>query len=161
MTGRTASGRALTLGGLAAATAGGFLGRHLAFPMGAGASHAEPVTHLAPLGWHNLCKVSDLPQGRPVSRRLGYLTLVVVRHRGEICVLDDQCAHLGGPLHQGELVTSADGSPCLVCPWHGSTFRLADGSVMRGPATARQPAFEVRVTAERTVQVRPRNAGHD
>jgi nitrite reductase/ring-hydroxylating ferredoxin subunit/uncharacterized membrane protein len=163
MTGRTASGRALTLGGLAATTAGGFLGRHLAFPMGAGASHAEPVTHLAPLGWHNLCKVSDLPQGRPVSRRLGYLTLVVVRHRGEICVLDDQCAHLGGPLHQGELVTGADGSPCLVCPWHGSAFRLADGSVTRGPATARQPAFEVRVTADRTVQVRPRNAvpGHD
>jgi nitrite reductase/ring-hydroxylating ferredoxin subunit len=33
---------------------------------------------------------------------------------------------------------------CLTCPWHGSTFRLADGSVARGPATAPQPAFEVR-----------------
>jgi Rieske [2Fe-2S] domain len=36
----------------------------------------------------------------------------------------------------GEL---ADG--CLTCPWHGSVFRLADGSVARGPATAPQPAF--------------------
>jgi len=35
--------------------------------------------------------------------------------------------------------------------------------VTRGPSTARQPAFEVRVTADRTVQVRPRNASpaHD
>jgi nitrite reductase/ring-hydroxylating ferredoxin subunit len=25
---------------------------------------------------------------------------------------------------------------CLACPWHGSAFRIADGSVARGPATA-------------------------
>src|SRR5437868_3704312 len=31
----------------------------------------------------------------------------------------------------GEL---ADG--CLTCPWHGSMFRLTDGSVAQGPATA-------------------------
>jgi Rieske [2Fe-2S] domain len=33
---------------------------------------------------------------------------------------------------------------CLTCPWHGSVFRLADGSVARGPATAPQPAFRTR-----------------
>ena len=42
-------------------------------------------------------------------------------------------------LSGGEL---ADGY--LTCPWHGSMFRLTDGSVARGPATAPQPAFEVR-----------------
>jgi nitrite reductase/ring-hydroxylating ferredoxin subunit len=46
---------------------------------------------------------------------------------------------MSGPLSDGEL---ADG--CLTCPWHGSVFRIADGSVARGPATAPQPAFEVR-----------------
>ena len=35
-TGREASGRALALGGLATLTAGAYLGRHLAFPLGAG-----------------------------------------------------------------------------------------------------------------------------
>jgi nitrite reductase/ring-hydroxylating ferredoxin subunit/uncharacterized membrane protein len=159
-TGRAASGRVLSLAGLAAGTAGGFLGRHLAFPMGAGASHAEPVSHLAPLGWHDLCPLSELPDGRVTRRRLGYLSLVVLRDGATISVLDDQCAHLGGPLHQGEL-TEIAGRACIVCPWHGSTFRLADGAVARGPATARQPAFEVRVTGAQTVQVRPQHSGPD
>jgi nitrite reductase/ring-hydroxylating ferredoxin subunit/uncharacterized membrane protein len=154
-TGRTAAGRALSLGGLAAATAGGYLGRHLAYPLGAGTSHAEPVTHLAPLGWHDLCKASELPDGRAVRRRLGYLALVVVRQGTEVSALADQCAHLGGPLHQGRLEAGAGGS-CIVCPWHGSAFRVTDGSVMHGPATARQPAFEVKVSEAGMVQVRPR-----
>jgi nitrite reductase/ring-hydroxylating ferredoxin subunit len=28
--------------------------------------------------------------------------------------------------------------------WHGSVYRVADGSVVRGPATAPQPSFQVR-----------------
>ena len=50
-----------------------------------------------------------------------------------------------------------DGS-CIRCPWHGSVFRLSDGAVRRGPATAPAHAFEVRVEAGR-VQVRLVGAG--
>jgi Rieske Fe-S protein len=57
---------------------------------------------------------------------------------------------------QGELVTSS-GHRCVRCPWHGSTFRISDGSVRRGPATARQPAFETKVSDGGIVQVRPRS----
>jgi len=60
------------------------------------------------------------------------------------------CSHLGGPLDQGDVEDD-----CVTCPWHGSTFRLADGSVVHGPATAPVPAYEVRVIG-RTVRVRPR-----
>jgi len=70
-------------------------------------------------------------------------------------VLSDHCAHLGGPLHQGRVVTVRDAT-CVTCPWHGSTFRVSDGAVMHGPATARQPAFESQVTESGWVQVRPR-----
>ena len=153
-TGRHAGGRALALGGLAALTASTYLGRHLAFPLGAGASHAESVTHLAPLGWHDLCRIYDLPDGRMTRRQLGYLSLVVVRQGSDVLVLADRCAHLGGPLHQGTL-TSAGGDACVTCPWHGSTFRLADGAVVHGPATARQPAFDTRIAEGGVVQVRP------
>src|SRR5262249_20604621 len=66
--GREVSGRALALGGLATLTVGAYLGRHLAFSLGAGASHAESVSHLAPLGWHDLCRINDLPDG-PVAPR--------------------------------------------------------------------------------------------
>ena len=157
-TGREATGRVLALGGLATLTAGAYLGRHLAFPLGAGASHAEPVSHLAPLGWHDLCRIYDLPDGRVTRRQLGYLSLAVVRQGSDVLVLADRCAHLGGPLHQGTL-REVDGDPCLTCPWHSSTYRLSDGAVMHGPATARQPAFDSRIVEGGIVQVRPAHPG--
>ncbi len=55
--------------------------------------------------------------------------------------LANRCSHRGGPLANGEL---SDG--CVTCPWHGSTFRLADGKVVRGPAASSQPVWEARVT---------------
>lgn len=152
--GRTGMGKALGFAGLGALVAGGFLGGHLAFRLAAGANHAEPVTHLVPLGWHDLCALEELPDGWPVHRRLGYIGLFVLRTGDDINVLTDRCAHLGGPLHQGRVVESG-AQLCVVCPWHGSTFRVADGKVVHGPATAPQPAFETRITDDGLVQVRP------
>lgn len=154
VTGRTSGGRLLALAGLAALGAGSFLGRHMAFGLGAGASHAEPVAHLAPLGWHDLCRLYELPDGRLARRQLGYLTLAVLRLGSDVLAVADKCAHLGGPLHQGTLTDNGDG-PCVTCPWHGSTFRLTDGTVVHGPATARQPAFDTRIIEGGVVQVRP------
>lgn len=152
--GQNTGGRLLALAGLAALGAGSFLGRHMAFGLGAGASHAEPVAHLAPLGWQDLCRIYELPDGRLARRRLGYLTLSVLRLGSDVLAVADQCAHLGGPLHQGTLTGSGD-VPCVTCPWHGSTFRLTDGTVVHGPATARQPAFDTRIVEGGMVQVRP------
>jgi nitrite reductase/ring-hydroxylating ferredoxin subunit/uncharacterized membrane protein len=152
--GRTAGGKALGLAGLSALIAGGYLGGHLAFRQAAGANHAESVIHLMPLGWHDLCSLDDLPDSWPVHRRLGYISLFVLRQGDTIHVLADRCAHLGGPLHQGRLVMEED-ETCVVCPWHASTFRIRDGAVVHGPATGRQPAFETRVRGNGIVQVRP------
>jgi nitrite reductase/ring-hydroxylating ferredoxin subunit/uncharacterized membrane protein len=153
--GRPRYGRMLSGCGLLLATAGGYLGGHLALRLGAGASHAEQVSHLSALGWHDLCDLRELPDRRPVRRQLGYLSLLVYRQGGEVNVLSDRCSHLGGPLHQGRIVIERGGA-CVACPWHGSTFAVADGTVVHGPATARQPAFETRVTAEGRVELRPR-----
>jgi nitrite reductase/ring-hydroxylating ferredoxin subunit/uncharacterized membrane protein len=153
--GRPRQGILLSVAGFSVALAGGYLGGHLAHRLGAGANHAESVGHLTAIGWQDLSPLSDLPEGHPVRRQLGYLGLVAVRHPGgEVRVLADHCAHLGGPLHQGR-VTELRGEECITCPWHGSAFRLSDGAVRRGPATARQPAFETRVTDAGIVQVRP------
>lgn len=150
-------GRLLSAGGLAVVTAGTYLGGHLALRLGAGVSHAEPVGHLAAIGWQDLCPLDNLPEGKPVRRQLGYLSVLAVRAGTTVCVLADQCAHLGGPLHQGRVV-SVRAEPCVTCPWHGSTFRLSDGLVRHGPATARQPAFETRISESGWIQVRPRPA---
>jgi nitrite reductase/ring-hydroxylating ferredoxin subunit/uncharacterized membrane protein len=153
--GRTSRGKALGYAGLTVLMAGGYLGGHLAFRLAAGANHAESVTHLMPLGWHDLCPTSELPDGWPVHRTLGYISLFVLRTGDEVHVLADRCAHLGGPLHQGRVLALGDDEICVVCPWHGSTFRVADGTVAHGPATAPQPSFETQITDDGVVQVRP------
>jgi nitrite reductase/ring-hydroxylating ferredoxin subunit/uncharacterized membrane protein len=153
--GRAGYGRLLSASGLAVATIGSYLGGHLALRLGAGTSHAEQISHLSGLGWHDLCGLAELPDRRPVRRQLGYLSLLVHRQDTEVSVLSDRCSHLGGPLHQGRIVIERGGA-CVACPWHGSTFMIADGTVVHGPATARQPSFETRVTDGGRVELRPR-----
>jgi nitrite reductase/ring-hydroxylating ferredoxin subunit/uncharacterized membrane protein len=149
---RPLSARMLSLGGFTALMAGGFLGGHLSYRQSAGANHVEDVPHLVVPGWHDLCAIDDLPDGRPVERHLGDVPLLVVRRGKSIDVLSDRCSHLSGPLHDGT-VSLVSGEACITCPWHGSTFSLSDGHVVSGPATARQHAFDVRVEAGR-LQVR-------
>jgi nitrite reductase/ring-hydroxylating ferredoxin subunit/uncharacterized membrane protein len=154
LAGRHRNGKMLSASGLALASVGAYLGGHLALRLGAGVSHAEQIDHLASLGWHDLCTLDELPDGRLTRRQLGYLSLLALRRGDAVHVLSDHCAHLGGPLHQGRVVT-VEGSDCVICPWHGSTFRVSDGAVVHGPATARQPAFESRISDSGWVQVRP------
>jgi nitrite reductase/ring-hydroxylating ferredoxin subunit/uncharacterized membrane protein len=153
--GRRGYGRVLSTSGLAVATAGSYLGGHLALRLGAGASHADQISQLSGLGWHDLCALAELPDRHPVRRQLGYLSLLAYRQGREVSVLSDRCSHLGGPLHQGRIVTER-GLACITCPWHGSTFAIAGGTVVHGPATSRQPSFETRVTAGGRVELRPR-----
>ena len=59
----------------------------------------------------------------------------------------------GKVLAVGKGTVNDDGS--VTCPCHGSTFRLSDGAILRGPATAPQPSFETRVQDGR-VEIRAR-----
>jgi nitrite reductase/ring-hydroxylating ferredoxin subunit len=137
---RSAS-RVLRLAGLATAGVAGLLGGHISFRLAGGANQAEPVPHLVQPGWHDLMPAAELSNRSPVKRMLGEVPVVVVRDGREVHVLAERCSHLSGPLSEGELAGG-----CLTCPWHGSVFRVSDGAVVHGPATAPQPAFQARVT---------------
>ena len=94
--------------------------------------------------------------GDPFSEadlRAEEIPLVVVADGETFQVLAGRCSHMSGPLSDGEL--SGD---CVTCPWHGSVFRLSDGSVARGPATAPQPVFDTR-TRDGILQVCLPDAG--
>jgi len=141
--GHRGRGKALSLAGLGVLSFSGFLGGHLAFRQASGANHAEAVPHLVRPGWHDLCALDDLAaDGVPQHKVLDSVSLLVVRRGERIDVLSDRCSHLSGPLHRGTVSTDGE---CITCPWHGSTFSLADGSVRRGPATSPQHAFDVKV----------------
>lgn len=137
-------GRLLGLLGLTMVGAGAKLGGDLTYRLAAGPYHAEDVPYVTPEGWHPVCRTEDLREGEPQRVLVGDVPVMLLRRGEEIHALADECAHLSGPLHEGSLL-SIDGELCVSCPWHGSTFRISDGAVAHGPATAPQPVFDVRV----------------
>ncbi|BEP15207.1 hypothetical protein acdb102_35180 [Acidothermaceae bacterium B102] len=150
-------GRALGWTGYSVAGLGSFLGGHLAYRQAAGANHTEFVPHVIAAGWHDIGVLDNLPDGKPATRKLGDVTLMVLRQGTRATVLANRCSHLDGPLAQGNLVVEG-GEECITCPWHDSTFRLRDGAVVHGPATAPQPVFRTQVVDGR-LQVRLDGAG--
>lgn len=142
--GHRASGVALGLVGATAATIGGYLGGHLTFRRGTGVNHAADAPN--PHDWTEVHIDGTLDDLNPTLAHIDGHALAAVKSGGGSMALYDRCSHLGGPLHEGDL---DDG--CIRCPWHGSTFRVTDGAVMRGPATATQPAYELRVDGERVL----------
>ena len=143
---RGRGGRLLALTGAGAMAAGGHLGGHLSFVEGVGVNQTVFEKH--PEDWTPTVSEDDLSEGRPACARAGDVDVLIVRDGEGIHALDNRCTHRGGPLHEGEV---ADG--CVSCPWHGSRFRLADGSIVQGPATSPQPLYETRVNDGR-VEVR-------
>lgn len=137
-------GRGLALLGISTVGVAGVLGGHLSFAQASGANHVADIVDRVPGDWEAVGDFADLPEGEPVTTMLGDVPLMVVRDGLTARVLANRCSHLSGPLSEGEL-TGSGAEQCVICPWHGSTFRLVDGSVVHGPATAPQPAFDVRV----------------
>jgi nitrite reductase/ring-hydroxylating ferredoxin subunit/uncharacterized membrane protein len=149
--GRRGLGKALGYAGLAAVAVGGLLGGDISYRQAGGANHAEETPHLVEPGWHDLMPLAELRPGEPARAMLGEVPLFVLRDDDQVYVLANKCSHMSGPLSDGELtggeLTGDRAGRCVTCPWHGSVFRLRDGVVVHGPATADQPAFETRIEA--------------
>jgi nitrite reductase/ring-hydroxylating ferredoxin subunit/uncharacterized membrane protein len=132
--------------GMATMSAGAYLGGHLVFANRAGVDHEVPLVHDD--GWHPVCRLDELGEGRLFGASVGGARVVLVREAGKVYALAAVCTHAGGPLDEGEVRGEV-----IVCPWHGSAFCLADGEVERGPAVTPEPSYETRVRGE-TVEVR-------
>jgi len=151
------SGRVPSVVGGVIAGVGALLGGHLGYRQATGANHGEEIAHIGPENWQSLGPLEEVPVGKPVRRVAGDVPVFVLRSAGKmgpdgigpdgISVLSDRCPHLSAPLHEGDVVDDA-GEAHIVCPWHGSEFRVADGCVVHGPATAPVPRFESRVVGD-------------
>ncbi len=145
--GRYGRGVLYGLAGSAVATGGGYLGGHLTQRMGVGIDNT--TFDAVPTRWTATLPAAEFADETPRRVGAGGTEVMVVRERGTWHGLDNRCSHRGGPLDEG---TVSDG--CSECPWHGSRFRLSDGSVARGPAAAPQPVVGVRVRDD-VVEVGP------
>lgn len=124
---------------------GAALGGHLSYHQSLGANHAEAIPHIGPGDWTPVGAPGDLPEATPTRRLVGDVGVLLVRHGERVHALADRCAHASAPLSEGTLSDGDGAGECVVCPWHGSVFRVADGAVVHGPATAPQPTFHTRV----------------
>jgi nitrite reductase/ring-hydroxylating ferredoxin subunit/uncharacterized membrane protein len=131
---------ALAIVGYVLVTAGAFVGGDVVYVLGNMVS--RHAFRRAGAKWLALDLPVDtvLPELVPTKAKLGANTIVLVRVGETVHAMHETCAHAGGPLSEGEIV---DG--CIQCPWHGSRFRLADGTAARGPTVYDQPAYEVRL----------------
>lgn len=120
---------------------GAYIGGHVVYKHGYMVSYNAHARGKRASDFTSLMPAADLPEGTPTKATFGTTALMLVKRDDVVHALKDTCSHLGGPLSQGEL-----GEDTITCPWHFSVFRLRDGTVVHGPATSRQPAYEARIS---------------
>jgi nitrite reductase/ring-hydroxylating ferredoxin subunit len=141
--GADAIGGWLLVLGYGVLSVGAFIGGHVVFKYGymvnrnafARGKTAKEFTAVMP--------TAGLVEATPVKAMLGPIALVVVRRGDLVFALKETCSHAGGPLSEGKLEGDT-----IVCPWHGSAFRLSDGAVRHGPAATRQVAYRARINGD-------------
>jgi nitrite reductase/ring-hydroxylating ferredoxin subunit/uncharacterized membrane protein len=144
--GRDRTAAALALVGTSVVGAAGWLGGHLAYALGVGVD--TTVFQGFPSDWVDAVGTDEIPATGLHRAEVAGVPVLFARNEGAIVAYADRCTHRGAPLDEGSV---QDG--CVTCPWHGSVFSLADGSVVSGPATRPQPRLEVQVQGDR-VRVR-------
>lgn len=130
-------GVALSFAAMGAIGVGGYLGGHLSYAQGQGVD--QTIFDAGPEAWTYAADAAQLADGEPTSVDVEGTPVLLVRQAGAIHAIHDRCSHRGCSLADGTL----DGA-VIECPCHGSRFRLTDGGIERGPATAPQPAFATR-----------------
>ena len=129
-------------------SAAAYLGGELVFGRGLMVDHT--AWQAGPADWTPVLDDVALPDSTTRSVEVDGRRVLLARVGGRLSAIEEACSHAGGPLSEG---TVEDG--VVECPWHGSRFCLADGSLVRGPATFPQLRLETRVAGGR-IEVRGR-----
>lgn len=94
-----------------------------------------------PLSGPDLTKGVDAAQLREGDTVLGHADgepVLLTRCAGEALAVGARCPHYGGPLEQGLVVGDT-----IRCPWHHAAFSLRTGAMLRPPALADLPCWNV------------------
>jgi len=138
LTGKRRAGMALSTIGYLTSLFAAYLGGELAFAKGIGVNHE--AWEGGPDDYVAVMDAKDLAEGKLTRVDAAGAPAVLLKQGNSIYAIGAVCAHLAGPLDEG---TCENG--VVTCPWHGSRFRMSDGSVVNGPAVYAVPMFAVRV----------------
>lgn len=76
-----------------------------------------------------ILKTESLPRNSLRYLIIDENEIMVINLDNDFFCLEARCTHAGAPLFEGELE-----GDIITCPWHGSRFRITDGSAIIGPA---------------------------
>jgi nitrite reductase/ring-hydroxylating ferredoxin subunit len=69
-----------------------------------------------------VAEIGSLEEGKGLCVKAKDVSLVLVKTDGAVRALENKCPHLGLPLGRGKIETGE-----IVCPFHGSRFKIATG----------------------------------
>lgn len=141
----------LSLAGATMLAGGGYLGGHLSYSLGVGVN--QTAFDKVPKEWTRVALADEVPEGQPHPVEADGAHVLLVRRGETLYAINDRCNHRGCRLSSGEL-----SGQTVTCPCHGSQFDIRDGSLLRGPATTRQPVFEARICGDH-IEIRPCRQG--
>jgi nitrite reductase/ring-hydroxylating ferredoxin subunit/Fe-S cluster biogenesis protein NfuA len=107
----------------------------------------SPFANQAASDWLDAGMLDDIPEGGVRSRTIGNEKVLLSRRGTMVTCFQNACAHLGFPIHDGDV---ADG--IITCPHHGFQYDLSSGECLTAPEVALQ-SHAVRVTGDK-VEVR-------
>lgn len=135
---RRGAGRGFALLGLIVSSAAAYLGGHLVYKEKLGVDHTAGYS--PPEDFVSVLPETELPENQLRRVDVKGMPVLLVRRGQRIYAIAETCAHLGGPLSEGNLEDAS-----VRCPWHGSRYSLEDGRVLEGPSVHAQPVLAVRV----------------
>lgn len=87
-----------------------------------------------------LGQVDEVPDGEMRSFEVGDRRIAVANVGGTLSAFEDDCSHQHCLLTGGDLEGDR-----VICPCHGSEFRVSSGEVLNPPAASPIAVFPVRV----------------
>lgn len=94
--------------------------------------------------WHVVADAAGLAPGEMRSVEVAGRDILVCHSKQGWFALDNVCTHAYARLHEGRLRGCR-----LICPLHGASFDVRDGSVLGPPAAAPLKAHRLRIEGGR------------
>ena len=92
------------------------------------------------MAFTKVASLEEIPPGTAKTVTANGRKLALFHVNGSIYAIEDTCPHRGGPLSQGMLAEDE-----VICPWHGSRFKVKTGAVLTPPAQRNVKSFPVRI----------------
>ena len=90
--------------------------------------------------FRDLADIAEIPDGSSKSFRISGHDILICHTKDEFFAVENKCSHAMAKLEGGRLRAYR-----LICPLHGASFDVRDGSVKGAPATAPIRVYRLRV----------------